>query len=578
MPSFELTARQVEANELLAGPQRHTMLVGGARSGKTFLLTRAIVVRALRGDGSRHAIVRFRYKAVRASVWLDTLPKVLALCFPGLVVESQRQDGYVKFPNDSEIWFGGLDDKERVEKILGQEYSTLYFNECSQIPYSSVLVALTRVAQQIPGLTNRVYYDLNPTGTGHWTYRQFVEHRDPITLLAAQEPDNYKHAYINPNDNRANIDGAYLRSLELLPERQRKRFFAGLYVAEVDGALWTLDGIERCRVEADDLPEMRRVVVAVDPSGSSGPDDKRSDEIGIVVVGLGLDSKGYVLADLSGRYGPEKWGKIAVDAVRDHKADRIVAEKNFGGDMVRAVIHSVNRNAPFKDVTASRGKAVRAEPVAALYEQGRILHVGRLSELEDQLTNFSTAGYLGERSPDRADALVWAATELMLGDDIPGVTVDESQVVVEPIRIPSHWPRVAAVDTDPNVFAVVWACLDRASDTLYLTDEYRAPRGELAVHAESVRKRVTWELPVLLAPGGHERSDEDGQQLAARLADHKLDLYAIDIEQDTSLDELQKSLTTNRLKVFATCRNWIEESRRFRRTGDGKLVEDRKSV
>lgn len=414
-----LTPKQIEANAILAGPQRHTLLVGGSRSGKTFLLTRAVVMRALKAPGSRHGIFRLRYNALRASVWLDTLPKVMRTCFPGVPIRQHRQEGYVELPGRSEIWFCGLDDKERVEKILGLEFATVYFNECSQIPHSSVLVALTRLAQRVGGLKNRAYYDLNPTGTGHWTYRQFIEKVDPVTRQPLADPDDYRWCYLNPVDNAANIDPEYIRALQAMPERQRRRFLDGRYVAEIDGALWTLELIERQRIEKP--PALKRVVVSVDPSGCSGPEDERSDEVGITVCALGQDDNGYLLADLSGRYGPEQWGAIAVKAWRDYGADRIVGERNFGGDMVRAVVHASDRNAPYKEVTASRGKVARAEPVSALYEQGRIFHVGRFAALEEQMTSFSTSGYTGDRSPDRADAAVWGFTELLLGDTSTGI-------------------------------------------------------------------------------------------------------------------------------------------------------------
>lgn len=413
MPTCELTAKQREANKLLGGPQTHTLMAGGSRSGKTFLGVRGIATRAVKAPDSRHVIFRLRFNALRASVWLDTLPKVMRLCYPGVPYKNNRQDGYVSLPNGSEIWFAGLDDKERVEKILGMEFATLYFNECSQIPRASVVTALTRLAQRVDGLKNRAYYDLNPVGTGHWTYRQFIEHVDPDTRQPLSHPEDYKHIYMNPADNRANVDPNYLALLEGLPERQRRRFLEGRYVAEIDGALWTLELLERGRIEKPDLPLMRRIVVAVDPSGCSGPEDFRSDEVGLTVCGEGQDGDGYLLADLSGRYAPEKWGALAVKAWRDWGADRIVGERNFGGDMVRAVVQAADRSAPYKEVVASRGKVQRAEPISALYEQGRIHHAGEFAALEDQLINFSSSGYLGDRSPDRADSAIWGFTELM---------------------------------------------------------------------------------------------------------------------------------------------------------------------
>lgn len=666
MKPFDLTPRQMDGLRLMGGPQRHTLLAGGARSGKTFLITRSVVTRALRGAGSRHAVLRFRANAVRSSIALDTLPKVVRSCFPGLKLVEHRQDGFFEFPNGSQIWLGGLDDKERVEKILGQEYCldpeslvlaadlrwvpartlnvgdqivgfpedlrgnqtlersiveraeiveahkyrvvtdrgetvvsaqhkfvygkprthnrlrwvdaqnlkpgdwvkfaaspwaekkdytggwlagvydgggcisqtesythcqvaqkpgvvldgireglaeigvianespqsasgvvnlhcagmwqamrllgmirprrlmlksdkawegrrafntrgdhhyarvvsveylgrgpvvslgtstktliadgflghncSLYFNECSQIPYSSILVARTRLAQVVPGLKQRAFYDLNPSGTGHWTYREFIEGRDPISGAPLTNPNDFAHMFLNPGDNAANLSEEFLKSLEALPEKQRRRFLEGRYVAEIDGALWTLDLIERCRMEPIQPGDARlgRVVIAVDPSGASAKEDERSDEIGVVVAGKLDDGTAVVLEDATVRDGPSGWGGLVARLFRKWGADKVIAERNYGGAMVEFVILTADKNIPVQVITASRGKHVRAEPVAALYEQGRVHHAGRFPEMEDQLTNFSTSGYVGSRSPDRGDALVWALTELMLDPD-----------------------------------------------------------------------------------------------------------------------------------------------------------------
>lgn len=415
MPSCSLTPRQVAANALLAGPQRHTLLVGGSRSGKTFLFVRAIVTRALRADESRHAIMRYRYNAVRQSVWLDTLPKVMRLCYPQVKLVEHRQDSYVALPNGSEIWFAGLDEPERMDKILGQEYSTILFNECSQIPYDSVLTALTRLAQNA-GLVNRAYYDLNPTGLNHWTKRLFLDHVDPVSKATLDNPQDYAWMQVNPRDNVQNIDPAYLASLERLPSRKRRRFLSGEYTPEVDHALWPIGLIDLHRCSPADVPKLSRIVVSVDPSGASSADDETADEIGIMVNGRSADGHVYTLEDASGVMSPEQWATAVVSAYRRHRADCIVAEKNFGGEMVRTVIRTADRTAPVKLVNASRGKAVRAEPVSSLYEQGMVHHVGQYPEMEDQLEAFSTAGYTGAGSPDRADAQVWGITELSLED------------------------------------------------------------------------------------------------------------------------------------------------------------------
>lgn len=395
------------------------MLVGGGRSGKTFFIVRAIVIRALKASGSRHVVWRMRYNACRASVWLDTFPKVMRLCFPDVVVTPHTQDGYVSLPNGSEIWFAGLDDKERVEKILGMEFITVYLNECSQIAYSSMLMALTRLAQKCPGLQARFYCDLNPTTTTHWTYKLFVEHVDPLSGKPVN-PNEYRWMRINPSDNLDNIDGAYLDALDSMPERMRKRFLEGAYVADIEGALWTVETLERSRILAADCPKFDRIVVSVDPSGCKGKEDQRSDEVGISVTAT-AQSKFFVLADASGRYSPEQWGVVAARLFATHDADRIIGETNYGGDMVRAVIQAANPNVPFKMVTATRGKVVRAEPVAALWEQGKAFLVGSFPKMEEQMLAFSTAGYLGDRSPDRADAMIWGGHELMFNNTTTGL-------------------------------------------------------------------------------------------------------------------------------------------------------------
>lgn len=374
-------------------------------------------------------MLRLRANAARASLWLDTLPKVRRLCFaderfPNVRLIDHRSDGFVEVqPGGSEIWIAGLDEKERVEKILGQEFATLYLNECSQIPFSSVLVVLTRLAQKVPGLLQRAYYDLNPVGTRHHTNIRFVQGRDPVSLQPTRHPEQYRYAFANPQDNAENLTQEMLEELEALPERQRKRFYEGLYQAEIDGALWTFETIEHARCTPEDVPhDLKRCVVAIDPSGTAGDEDKRSNSVGIVVAALAMDNTAYVLADLTCDLPPEAWARRAVEAYGKYRADRIVAERNYGGDMVRAVLHTVDQNVPVHFVNASRGKAVRAEPVSALYgferdgewHKDQVRHAGEFRELEDQMLNFSTAGYLGDRSPDRADALVWALTDLLV--------------------------------------------------------------------------------------------------------------------------------------------------------------------
>ena len=411
-----LTAKQQEARDLL-NRQRHTLLVGGSRSGKTTLLVSAIADRAVNYGESRHAILRLHANAARAAIALDTLPKVFHISYPAVALKRHRTEGYFSLKNGSEIWIGGLDDQERVEKILGREFVTVFLNECSQIPYASTLIALTRLAQSVEGLKQAAYYDLNPVGKGHWTNILFGDRRDPLSRLSLDNPQDYERMFLNPRDNEDNLSEEYLESLQRSPERQRKRFFEGVYIDDLDGALFTYEMIAQSRVPEFAPARRTRVVVAVDPSGAASREDESADEIGIVVAAKGDDGHAYVLADRSMRDAPAAWGRAAVQAYHEFKADRIIAEENFGGEMVRFVIRAADANAPVHVISASRGKVLRAEPVSALYEQGLVHHVGRFGVLEDQLCAFTTQGYRGEGSPDHADALVFAVTELMLKDN-----------------------------------------------------------------------------------------------------------------------------------------------------------------
>lgn len=412
---FKLTTAQDRAMDVLISDATHAALGGGSRSGKTFLLVRAVIIRALKSAGSRHSILRFRFNAIKSAIIYDTLQKVSKLCFPELGPINRylnKTDWFLKLPNESEIWFGGLDDKERVEKILGNEYATMYFNEASQIPWQSIVLALTRLAQKTDNLRLKSFTDFNPPSKKHWTYMRFIEKRNPETKQPEQNPLNFGFYLINPEDNKDNLDPEYLNMLRSLPEKARKRFLLGQFADESEGQLWTEELLAFTRRLGDTVPEMSRIVVAVDPSGCEGPEDERSDEVGIVVCGLGIDGHGYLLEDLSGRYGPKQWATIVDSAFQRHRADKVIGEKNFGGAMVEAVLQAENPDLPYKDVNASRGKTIRAEPISTLYEQGKIHHVGFYPEMEDQMCAMTVSGYQGLKSPDRADAAVHGFTEL----------------------------------------------------------------------------------------------------------------------------------------------------------------------
>jgi phage terminase large subunit-like protein len=229
------------------------------------------------------------------------------------------------------------------------------------------------------------------------------------------------------SENQANLSPVFLSQIvgRYAGTRLGRQELDGELLEDVEGSLWTSAKIEKTRIKK--APGLVRIVVAIDPAAKS---TQGSDETGIIVGGIDQSGEGYVLDDCSGRYTPGEWAKKAVDAYERWEADRIVAEVNNGGEMVETTIRSVDPKIPFRAVHASRGKAVRAEPIAALYEQEKVHHAGTFPELEDQLCAFtsgfdrSSAGY----SPDRLDALVWCLSELMTKAAVPTAQTSRMEV------------------------------------------------------------------------------------------------------------------------------------------------------
>lgn len=249
----------------------------------------------------------------------------------------------------------------------------------------------------------------------------------PVTLVRAlvkrsKEPDSdvviTRGALL---DNAANLAPGFVQIMRAryAGTRLGRQELEGELLEDVEGALWTLALIDATRIDA--LPDgvsLARVVVGVDPAATSA---ETSAETGIVVAGVGSDGEGYVLSDYTLRGTPNQWGGAAIQAYDDFKADHVTPETNNGGEMVTNTLKTIRPSLPIRPVHASRGKATRAEPVSALYEQQRIHHVGTFAALEDQMANWVP----GMASPDRMDALVWAITDLMLGPDGDFAPVDD---------------------------------------------------------------------------------------------------------------------------------------------------------
>lgn len=425
--------RQAELRDLIS-QTRSTLAYGSGRAGKTFEILRCIVVRALKAPGSQHAIMRMRLNHVRASLWPDIF-KVCRICFPQVKVDPNKSEMTVTIPTAGEpsvLWFGGLDDKARTDKILGMEFATIFCNETSQMPYESVMTLRTRLAQRAIQFDNgeplklREIFDLNPTGTGHWTYKIWFEGVDPQD----QKPVDlsaYGKMHFRIEDNTANLAPEVLEIYRALPEIHRKRFYLGEYSAEVPGALWQRDRIMRVYQR----PVCVRIVIAVDPAVSS---HAGSDETGITVVGITEQGWAVVLADESGRMSVDEWAWKVISLFLEYDADQIVYEENQGKDLVADCINMRKAGLPMTGVHAWRGKFLRAEPVAGAYSNGRVRHFGVFDRLEDEMCAFTpdfdrvAAGY----SPDRLDSMVYGVKALLPDLEAKPAARPERKQVVPP--------------------------------------------------------------------------------------------------------------------------------------------------
>lgn len=376
------------------GAWRTWLLLAGRGFGKTRAGAEAINGWALAGRVRRIAVVA------------QTAADVRDLSMAALRRAAGPNATYTESKHFRLRWTGGAEamgfSAEEPDSLRGYEFDTAWSDELAAWRYPDAYDQL-QFGLRAPGARQIVTTTPRPVRL----IRDLLA--DPTTVVTRGRT----------LDNAANLDASSLRYYlaRYGGTRLGRQELEAELLDDAPGALWTRDRIDELRVAA--APELVRIVVALDPAVSSTED---ADETGIVVAAKGADGQGYVLADLSGRYSPDGWARRAVDAVRIWGADKVVGEANQGGEMVEATIRTVGPGAPYRAVHASRGKRTRAEPVAALYEQGRIHHVGAFPALEDQLCAALPDG--GTGPDDRLDALVWAFTELGLAGselDIPGM-------------------------------------------------------------------------------------------------------------------------------------------------------------
>jgi phage terminase large subunit len=319
--------------------------------------------------------------------------------------------------SDSEIMFRGIktssgNQTANLKSIQG--LTTFIGDEMeewqSEDDYDSLILSIRTVGRQ-----NRVILIMNPSDEEHFIYQKYIKdtHRieviDGVEVQISTHP-NVCHIHTTYLDNLEHLAQNFIDEINEMKAKNLKKYghkVIGRWKKKNDeDALWTDVIIEGTRVK--EAPRFKRIVVAIDPAVTS---KDTSDETGIVAVGLGFDNHLYPLEDVSGIYTPTDWCKAAIMLYRKYKADRIVGEVNNGGDLIETVLRTIDKNIPYTGVHATRDKFTRAEPVSALYEQGKAHHVGILLELEYEMTTW--AAKQGDKSPNRIDALVWAAAELL---------------------------------------------------------------------------------------------------------------------------------------------------------------------
>jgi len=306
---------------------------------------------------------------------------------------------YVRWPNGSEGKLFGAHTPDDVERLrAGGNRHLAWYEE---------LAAWRRMKEAI----EQSRFGLRLGSRPHAVASTTPKPRKRLIELMKEDGTVVTHARMDDNPHLDAATRAFLYDT-YGGTRLGRQELEGEVLTDIPGALWTWDRIDALRVDA--APDMARLVVAIDPAVTAKED---SDETGIVVVGLGADGHGYVLDDLSCRMSPDGWGQRAVTAYHQRKADRVIAEVNQGGDLVEHLIRTVDPKVAYDSVRATRGKRTRAEPIAALYEQGKVHHVGAFTELEDQMAAMVPEG--SDEGDDRVDALVWALTYLMLGKPEP---------------------------------------------------------------------------------------------------------------------------------------------------------------
>lgn len=419
---YESTAvRRAEWEAVLARPEQIPgegdwsilLYLAGRGAGKTRMAAEWLAWEASTRDNTRWAIVAPTFGDARGVCAEGESGIINILHEYGTLEDYNRSFGEIRLSNGSRIRLFSGDEPNRLR---GPQFHGSWCDELSSWRY--------------PDTWDQLQFGLR---LGDHPRTLVTTTPKPVSLvrnLVSRTDGSVKVVRGSTFDNAKNLAPQALIELQLRYNGTRlgRQELYGELLEDIEGALWSRAMIETARVT--EAPVMTRIVVAIDPAVTSGED---SDETGIIVAGSSVDGHYYILHDGTVRASPDQWARRAIELYRQYEANKIIAEVNNGGDLVKLVMLQVDPTLPYKEVRASRGKQVRAEPVSALYEQGKVHHVGGFPELEDQMVTWTPDA---DKSPDRMDALVWAISELSASS--PAMTYLSSKIDFCPeCRMPS---------------------------------------------------------------------------------------------------------------------------------------------
>jgi phage terminase large subunit-like protein len=377
------------------GDWAHWLMLAGRGFGKTRAGAEDVVWYANCNPGSRIAVVAPTYSDARDTC-VEGESGIISITPKQCIETWNRSMGELCLSNGSRFKLFGAEEPDRLR---GPQHHRAWCDELGAWRYAETWDQMLFGLRL--GLDPRVIVTTTPKPTK--LIKELARNKKTVVTRGSTFDNSKNLAPAALAQLKAKYEGTRLGRQELEAE----------ILEQSEGALWTLEMIENARLKGP-APDMQRIVVSIDPAITSKAE---SNLTGIIGAGLGVDRRGYVLADATGQYSPDQWARKAVELYHSIGAERFVAEGNQGGDMVRHTIASVWRNAPITIVHASRSKQARAEPIAALYEQNKISHVGIFGPLENQMCSWEPLSNPPMPSPDRLDAMVWAFTDLMLGSD-----------------------------------------------------------------------------------------------------------------------------------------------------------------